>query len=114
MKEFGVGLDQCIELGGQELAASQPFQPRWTFELGKSLGRPELVGSLSPKMYEFHEWYMNTSADQTSMFTLKVKPIDFYGEGEKSLWLEFKDIYEVYHQDALDVSLISAWALLLI
>ena len=43
------------------------------------------------------------------MFGLKVKPIDFYGEGEKVLWLEFKDIYEVYHHDALDVSLISAW-----
>ena len=45
------------------------------------------------------------------MFALRVKPIDFFGEGEKILWLEFKDIYEVYHQDALNVSLISTWVL---
>ena len=108
MEEFGVGLD--IELGGHE-PATQPFQPRWTFELGKSLVRLELVGSLSLKMYEFHEWYMKQSAIDKKMFGLKVKPIDFFGEGEKVQWLEFKVIYEVYHHDALDVSLISAWAL---
>ena len=62
-------------------------------------------------MYAFHQWYMMASADSREMLGLKVKTIDFYGKGEKVLWLEFKDIYEVYHHDALDVSLISAWIL---
>nr|TKW39034.1 hypothetical protein SEVIR_1G153100v2 [Setaria viridis] len=66
------------------------------------------------KIYEFHEWYMKQSADERQMFGLWVKPIDFVGEGDKVLWMEFKDVYEVYHHDALDISLISAWVLMLI
>nr|TKW20837.1 hypothetical protein SEVIR_4G115700v2 [Setaria viridis] len=66
------------------------------------------------KMYEFHQWYMEQSAKERVVFALRVKPIDFFGEGEKLLWYQFKDIYEVYHQDALDVSLIDTWVLMLI
>jgi hypothetical protein len=29
-------------------------------------------------------------------------PEDFATEGNKVVWLDFKDIYEVYHQDALN------------
>nr|TKW03443.1 hypothetical protein SEVIR_7G023800v2 [Setaria viridis] len=81
MEETGLGLDECI---GQ-------------------------VRKLSTKMYAFHQWYMMASADSREMIGMKVKLIHFHGEGEKVLWLDFKDIYEVYHHDALDVSLISAW-----
>jgi hypothetical protein len=38
-------------------------------------------------------------------------PEDFATEGYKVVWLEFKDIYEVYHQDALNTNLIVAWCL---
>lgn len=62
-------------------------------------------------MYELHGWYMKHSVNEREMLGLKVNPIDFFGEGEKVLWLQFKNIYEVYHQDALDASLVSAWAL---
>jgi hypothetical protein len=38
-------------------------------------------------------------------------PKDFATEGNKVAWLEFKDIYEVYHQDAMNTDLIVAWCL---
>ncbi|RCV21135.1 hypothetical protein SETIT_4G113400v2 [Setaria italica] len=54
---------------------------------------------------------MEQSANERTMFALLVKLIDYFGDGEQLMRLEFKDIYEVYHQDALDVSLIIAWVL---
>jgi hypothetical protein len=33
-------------------------------------------------------------------------PEDFATEGNKVVWLEFKDIYEIYHLDALNTDLI--------
>nr|TKW00057.1 hypothetical protein SEVIR_8G083900v2 [Setaria viridis] len=93
----------------RHLSKKYAQRPRWPYELGKPLVRPSLVRKLSTKMYAFHQWYMMAFADSREMFGLKVKPIDFYGEGEKVLWLDFKDIYEVYHHDALDIPLISAW-----
>jgi hypothetical protein len=35
-------------------------------------------------------------------------PEDFATEGNKVVWLDFIDIYEVYHQDALSTDLIVA------
>nr|TKW03441.1 hypothetical protein SEVIR_7G023700v2 [Setaria viridis] len=110
MQETGLGLDEC--LGQVETPNAPPPEPRWPYELGKPLVRPSLVWKLSTKMYEFHQWYMMAAADSREMFSLKVKPIDFYSEGEKVLWLDFKDIYKVYHHDAVNVSLISASAYL--
>jgi hypothetical protein len=36
---------------------------------------------------------------------------DFATKGNKVVWLEFKDIYEVYHLDAMNTDLIVAWCL---
>jgi hypothetical protein len=38
-------------------------------------------------------------------------PEDFATEGNKVVWLEFKDIYEVHHQNAMNIDLIVAWCL---
>jgi hypothetical protein len=38
-------------------------------------------------------------------------PDNFSTEGNKVVWLEFKDIYEVYYLDAMDTDLIVAWCL---
>jgi hypothetical protein len=38
-------------------------------------------------------------------------PEDFATEGNKVVWLEFKDIYEVYHLEAMNTDLIVAWCL---
>ncbi|XP_072146361.1 uncharacterized protein [Setaria viridis] len=98
-------------LGQVEPLALEPIVPKWPIEIGKPLVRPKLVRKLFTKIYEFHEWYMEQSADKRHMFGLRVKPIDFFGEGEKVLRTEFKNIYEVYHKDALDVSRIITWVL---
>jgi hypothetical protein len=36
---------------------------------------------------------------------------DFATEGNKVVWLEFKDISEVYHLDTMNTDLIIAWCL---
>jgi hypothetical protein len=38
-------------------------------------------------------------------------PEDFATECNKVVMLKFKDIYEVYHQDALNTDFIVAWCL---
>jgi hypothetical protein len=38
-------------------------------------------------------------------------PEDFATESNKVVWLEFKDIYEVYHQGAMNTDLIVACCL---
>jgi hypothetical protein len=50
-----------VALGHEEPPRDPSFEYRWPFQLGKPLIRPELVIKLSPKMYKFHERYMQQS-----------------------------------------------------
>jgi hypothetical protein len=37
------------------------------------------------------------------------RPKDFSSEVNKVVWLDFKDIYEVYHLDAMNTDLVVTW-----
>jgi hypothetical protein len=100
-----------VTLGHEEPPRDANFEYRWPFQLGKPLIGPELVLNLSPKMYKFHEWYMRQSLKGVHSIAMLAAPEDFATEGNKVVWLEFKDIYEVYHQDAMNTDLIVAWCL---
>jgi hypothetical protein len=105
------GMPISVALGREEPPREPSFEYRWPFQLGNPLIRPELVLKLSPKMYKFHEWYMRHSAKGVDTIGKLAIPEDFVTEGNKVVWLEFKDIYEVYHLDALNTNLIIAWCL---
>nr|AAU89156.1 transposon protein, putative, CACTA, En/Spm sub-class [Oryza sativa Japonica Group]AAU89166.1 transposon protein, putative, CACTA, En/Spm sub-class [Oryza sativa Japonica Group] len=83
----------------------------YKFELGKPLVRPEQLQSLPTQMYKFHERYMEMSANCREMFEARIRNPDFL-QGEDVLWIHFKDVFDLYHRDALDVSLLSAWILM--
>nr|AAM74425.1 Hypothetical protein [Oryza sativa Japonica Group]AAP53193.1 transposon protein, putative, CACTA, En/Spm sub-class [Oryza sativa Japonica Group] len=67
--------------------------------------------SLPTQMYKFHEWYMEMNAKGKEMFGARIRNPDFL-QGEDVLWIHFKDVFDLYHLDALDVSLLSAWILM--
>nr|CAH67952.1 H0117D06-OSIGBa0088B06.4 [Oryza sativa] len=67
--------------------------------------------SLPTQMYKFHERYMEMSAKGRKMFGARIRNPDFL-QGEDVLWIHFKDLFDLYQLDALDVSLLSAWILM--
>jgi hypothetical protein len=59
-------------------------------------------------MHKFHEWYLKKSSGGPKMFCMLVRPQDFALVREKVVWLQFKDIYEVYQLDTLNTNLMMA------
>jgi hypothetical protein len=100
-----------VAIGHEEPPRDPSFEYRWPFQLEKTLIRPELVLKLSPKMYKFHEWYMRQSLKGVHSIGMLAVPEDYATKGNKVVWLEFKDIYEVYHQDTMNTDFIVAWCL---
>ena len=78
--------------------------------MGKSLIPPELVHELPMHMRRLHQWYMDASPHGQYMQGVKIRNEDF-SHGEDMIWLNFDKLYQLYHQDALDISLISLWLL---
>jgi hypothetical protein len=100
-----------VALGHEEPPQDPSFEYRWPFQIRKPLILPELVLKLSPKMYKFHEWYMWQSTKGVRSIGMLARPEDFATEGNKVVSLKFRDIYEVYHLDALNADLIVALCL---
>jgi hypothetical protein len=95
-------------IGLEDLPADKNQEFRWRFELGKPLVKPELVNKLPTKMCRFHDWYLKKSAKVLEMFDMLVRHGDFALQNEKVAWLQFADIYEIYHLEALNTDLMMA------
>jgi hypothetical protein len=104
-----LGLPISVALGHEEPPRDPSYEFRWPFQLGKPLIRTELVLKISPKMYKFHEWYMRQLAKGVDTIGILARPKDFSSEVNKVVWLDFKDIYEVYHLDAMNTDLVVTW-----
>ena len=105
ISDTGLTVDQLV--GGAPIPKAEVA---YKFELGKPLVKPEQLQSLPTQMYKFHERYMEMSANGREMFGARIRNPDFL-QGEDVLWIHFKDVFDLYHRDALDVSLLSAWIL---
>nr|ABA96639.1 transposon protein, putative, CACTA, En/Spm sub-class [Oryza sativa Japonica Group] len=110
IKEFisDTGLTRAQLIKGTPIPKAEV---RHHYELGKPLVKPEQLQSLLTQMYKFHQWYMEMSASGREIIGARIKISDFL-QGEDVLWINFKDIYELYQLDALDVSILSAWILM--
>ena len=66
--------------------------------------------SLSTQMFNLHRWYLRMSKDHGKMFGVKYRDHDFF-HGEEDFWVYFKNLYHIYHRQALDASIIIIWVL---
>jgi hypothetical protein len=62
------------------------------------------------QMRRLHNYYMLTSSHNDSMLGVRIKDEDYFC-GEDVMWLYFEELYQLYHQDALDISFVSTWLL---
>jgi hypothetical protein len=65
---------------------------------------------LPMRMYELHQWYMKASEDGYTMIAARVKSSHLW-RGLADIWIEFESLWFLYHQDALDKSLINAFVM---
>ena len=68
----------------------------------------DLIPRLPTGMRELHRWYLKYSAEGNIMFSARVQDRHFH-RGIDDIWIEFSNLYDLYHQDALDKSLLSVF-----
>ena len=98
---------------GQLLGDEIPLHPgagRKPFVMGQPLIWPELIDKLPTRMRELHQWYLKACANAYIMLAARIKHTHFY-RGMDDIWIDFDHFLFLFHQDALDKSLISVWAI---
>ena len=61
-------------------------------------------------MCELHKWYMKYSSEGNIMFAAHIKDNNFH-RGMDDVWIELENLWDLYHQDALDKSLLSTFCM---
>jgi len=106
--------DQITGASNQDLdpLKEYPIAPvvRWLYKEGTSLVPPEIVPMLPTQMRRLHDLYMKAMRDCNFMQGAKIGDEDFF-RGEAIIWIDWEEVYQLYHQDALDISIVTLWLL---
>ena len=97
------------QLQGAEIEV-HPGSNKKPFKLGEPLMWEELIPRLPTRMRELHAWYLKASAMKDVMFRARVQDRHF-NRGTDDIWIEFENLYDLYHQDALDKSVLSVFCM---
>ena len=89
-----------------------PIAPvvRWKYKEGTSLVPPDVVDLLPTQIRRLHDLYMKTMRDCNFMQGAKIGDEDFF-HGEAIIWLDWEEVYQLYHQDALNNYIVTLWLL---
>ena len=97
------------QLEGAEIEV-HPGANKKPFKLGEPLMWEELIPMLPTRMCELHAWYLKVSAKKDVMFRAQVQDRHF-NRGMDDIWIEFENLYYLYHQNTLDKSLLSVFCM---
>jgi hypothetical protein len=98
------------QVAGCDEIETHPGVARWKYKFRKSLVPPTVVLVLPTQMRRLHDYYMLASSRDDCMLGVRIKDEDYF-HGEDVMWLYFEELYQLYHQDALDISFVSTWLL---
>ena len=68
------------------------------------------VASDAMRMHELHNWYMKACSEGNVMLIAQIQDGHFH-RGMDDVWIEFIGLWYLYHQDALDKSLVSVFTM---
>ena len=83
----------------------------YRYQYGKPLVKPEEVNNLPTKMRRLHNWYMHATKAGANWIVLKVTEKHYGKDTDDMISIEFDELFQLFNQDALDKSIISAYCL---
>ena len=81
-----------------------------TYVYGQSLVNPKYYSSLGTQMFLLNKWYLKvTENDEATWLVARVRPEHYLGYDV--VHIEFNELHQLLHQDALDQFLVCCWCL---
>ena len=105
---LNITVGQLLEIEDMPVLTEEEIKRKYV--RGQPLVEPEEVKNLPTRMYELHQWYMNITkiSDRLSLM-VNVKEEHYFHE--KALSVEYSELFQLFHQDALDKSIVSLYCL---
>ena len=106
--EIRCTVEQLLGLEPMETFKEEELKRKYV--RGEPLVKPEEVKKLSTRLYELHQWYMEiTKTTNRESLMVKVKEEHYFHQ--LALFVEYRELFQLFNQDALDKSIISCYCL---
>jgi hypothetical protein len=92
-----------------EFIQTDDVQIAYQYKYGQSLVRAEELPNLSTQLRRLHNWYLDACKDGQNWIMVAIKD-EHYGRTDV-MNIEFCELFQLFNQDALDKSLLSAYCL---
>jgi hypothetical protein len=108
--ETGLSLAQMIAGAPIESAPQiDHWQKEYTY--GKSLYNPAALSKLGTQMYMLNKWYMEACARKADDYIcVRIRNYHYF-RGDDIIYVQFNELHQLCHMDALDKSLMSCFCL---
>ena len=92
-----------------EFMNTDDVQITYQYKYGQPLVRAEKLSHLSTQLRRLHKWYMDSCEDGQNWIMMAIKD-EHYGRNDV-INIEFSELFQLFNQDALDKSMLSAYCL---
>ena len=93
-----------------EYPIAEVITDKYKYKHGEPFVKPEEVSNLPTKMRRLNAWYMEAAKEEKNWINLEVKE-EHYGRGTAQVQVEFEELFQLFQQDAIDKSIVSAYCL---
>ena len=108
MQGAGITRAQLMEQDNIPVAEAEPAR---TYVPGEPFLSDDKLKTIGTQMHRFHKWYMKASADGRDTIGAKIRTMDYFTRQDDYVWIPFRDVFDLYQLDALDVSMVTAWVM---
>ena len=107
----GITVGQLLDI--EPMSPTREEEIKRKYVRGQPLVEPDEVKKLPTRMYELHQWYMEITKT-TNRESLMVKVKEEYYFHKLALTVDYSELFQLFHQDALDKALVSCYCLYVI
>ena len=106
-REAGLTIEQFLNLDD---LSGEP-SPKRKYAKGEPMVTEEEEKLLSTQMRNLHKWYIKEAITfEMTGFWILIKP-DYFDNGTGDLWIVNEELFQLFHQLALDKSIVSLYCL---
>nr|ACS88374.1 transposon protein [Coix lacryma-jobi] len=109
-EETGLNVENIL---GEAGIISAPEVDKWqrAYVYGQSLYNPAALRDLGTQMHLLNQWYLTTCGRKTDDYIcVRIRDHDYF-RGDDIIYVQFNELHQLCHMDALDKSLVSCFCL---
>ena len=111
-RQSGLNMEEIAAILGCQTFQKAEVVDQWRarYEPGRSLFEPQRLHELGTQMFAINKWCIETSKRGVNWISVRIRQHHYF-RGDDLIYVQFEELHQLCHLDALDKSLVSCFCL---